>query len=85
MTLREDLRGVKPLDLACAVLMVPVILVGAAVCMQETPGHETRVPQETQVQEMGDAYDETWIWCGERFPYRDDLQDAPQIHVSKTP
>lgn len=70
MTLRDDLRGVSRVDLACAVLMGPVLIWGAVVCLQETQ------VQETQVQEPGDAYEETWDWCGGRFPHREDLQEA---------
>lgn len=76
MTLRDDLRGVSPVDLACAALMVPVLVWGISVGLQEAQVQETQVPQETQVQDAGDAYEETWDWCGERFPYRDDLQEA---------
>jgi len=76
MPWRSELRGVSRVDLACAALLVPVLIWGAAVSLQETQVQETQVPQETQVQESGDAYEETWDWCGERFPYRDDLQEA---------
>lgn len=72
MPWRSELRGVSRVDLACAVLLVPIgIWAGSVVLSQET-----RVPQETQVQEAGDAYEETWDWCGGRFPYREDLQEA---------
>ena len=78
MTLRDDLRGVSRVDLACAALMVPVLLWGAAVGMQETPVQETHVPQETPVQEAGDAYAETWEWCIDRFPGKPEMQEACQ-------
>ena len=29
-------------------------------------------------QDAGDAYRETWQWCTDRFPYREDLQEACQ-------
>lgn len=63
-------------DVACAVLLVPIgIWAGSVVLSQET--RETR---ETQVQEtqVGDAdeYKAVWDWCGVRFPFRPDLQEA---------
>lgn len=76
MAWRSELRGVSRVDLACAVLMGPVLIWGAVVCLQETQVQETQVPQETQVQDAGDAYEETWDWCGGRFPHRADLQEA---------
>lgn len=77
MTLRDDLRGVSRVDLTCAVLLVPTVAVGIFAIAQDAG--ETQVPapvQETQVQDAGETYAETWQWCQERFPYRDDLQDA---------
>ena len=76
MPWRNELRGVSRVDLACAGLMLPVLIWGAAIGLQETQVQETQVPQETQVQDAGDAYEETWDWCGGRFPYREDLQEA---------
>jgi hypothetical protein len=79
MTLRDDLRGVRPLDAICAVLIVPVAAVGISLGInnQTRETQETQVPaQETQVQDAGDAYTDTWAWCQQRFPYRTDLQEA---------
>lgn len=78
MTLRDDLRGVRPLDLVCAVLVVPVAVIGisAGVANQTRETRETQVPAETQVQDAGDAYAKTHGWCQQRFPYRADLQEA---------
>jgi hypothetical protein len=79
MTLREDLRGVRRVDLASAVLIVPTLIFGCSLAMaKDAP--ETQVPvQETQVQETqvpADEYKAVWDWCGVRFPYREDLQEA---------
>lgn len=75
---RDELQGVRRVDLASAVLLVPAIAVSAYLIAQET--QETRVPaQETQVQETqvpADEYKAVWEWCGVRFPFRKDLQEA---------
>jgi hypothetical protein len=77
MTLRDDLRGVRRVDLASAVLIVPTLIFGLAIAQD---AGETQVPvQETQVQETQvpeDEYKAVWDWCGIRFPYREDLQEA---------
>lgn len=75
MTWRHELRGVSRVDLACAALLVPVTLwAGSVALAPETP--ETQVPaHETQVQDA-DGYKAVWDWCGVRFPYREDLQEA---------
>lgn len=78
MTWRDDLQGVRKLDLACAVLLVPVTLWAGSVALTQDAG-ETQVPvQETQVQDAGEMYHKTLEWCIGRFPYRDDLQEACQ-------
>lgn len=79
MTWRDDLRGVSRVNVACAALLVPVSLwAGAVVLAQET--QEARVPaEEAQVQETrgsADEYKAVWEWCGVRFPFRADLQEA---------
>jgi hypothetical protein len=74
---RNDLRGIRRVDLISAALSGPTLAWAGFVLAQDAP--ETQVPvQETQVQETGDAqrYTETWEWCAGRFPYRDDLQEA---------
>lgn len=75
MNLREELRGVRRVDLACAVLMVPIaIWTGTTLLAPDAP--ETQV-QEVQVQVMPrDEYKAVWDWCGVRFPFREDLQEA---------
>jgi hypothetical protein len=78
MTWREELRGVRRIDLACAALLVPVTIWAAVTIAQdaqETPVQETQV-QETQVRGSADEYKAVWEWCGVRFPFRDDLQEA---------
>lgn len=80
MTWREDLRGVSRVDLASAVLLVPALIWGVAIVAQDA--QETQVPvqetqvQETQVQMPADEYKAVWEWCGVRFPFRKDLQEA---------
>lgn len=76
MTLRGELQGVRKLDLACAVLLVPVTIWAGSVAFAQD-AQETQVPaQETQVQDAGDAYKKAYDYCGSRFPYRTDLQEA---------
>jgi hypothetical protein len=74
---RYELRGVRRVDLACAVLIVPTLIWAGTVALAQDAG-ETQVPvQETQVQEtQADEYKAVWDWCGVRFPYREDLQEA---------
>ena len=79
MTWREELRGVRKLDLAAAVLIVPTLALTGYVFAKDAG--ETRETQETQVQETqvtpdADDYKAVWDWCGVRFPYREDLQEA---------
>jgi hypothetical protein len=80
MTWREELRGVRRLDLACAALLVPVTIWAGVVIAQdaeETRVQETQVQvQETQVTPDADEYKAVWDWCGVRFPFRKDLQEA---------
>jgi hypothetical protein len=74
MTWRNELRGIRRVDLVSAVLIVPTLAWAGIVLAQDA--QETQVPQETQVQDAGETYAETWEWCKGRFPYRTDLQDA---------
>lgn len=80
MTWRNELRGIRRVDVVCAGLLVPLsIWAGSVILAQET--RETQAPvQKTQVQEtqVGDAdeYKAVWDWCGVRFPFRPDLQEA---------
>ena len=67
MNLRNELRGVRRVDLACAILLVPIGIWAGSVALT----------QETQVQEtQADEYKAVWDWCGVRFPFRQDLQEA---------
>lgn len=51
-----------------ALLMLAVIMVSGVV---------TAAPLVKQEPEpAGPTYQEVWSWCGDRFPYRDDLQEA---------
>lgn len=78
MNLRHELRGVSRVDLACALALVPVTLWAGSVALAQD-AQETQVPvQETQVQDAGETYHKTLEWCIQRFPYRDDLQEACQ-------
>lgn len=75
MSWRHELRGVSRVDLACAVVMVPIAIWTGTLLAQDA--QETQV-QETQVQVVPDAdgYKAVWDWCGVRWPFRDDLQEA---------
>lgn len=48
-------------------------------------------PREAQVPTAQETYASTWEWCENRFPFRDDLQEAcrwgayEMIPASKTP
>jgi hypothetical protein len=78
MSWRNDLRGVSRVDLACAVALVPISLWAGSLFTTRDP-QEVQVPQETQVQETQETPDEykaVWDWCGVRFPFREDLQEA---------
>ena len=79
MSWRNEVRGVSRVDLASALLMVPVAIWAGCVIAAKDAG-ETQVPvQETQVQETQvppDEYKAVWDWCGVRWPYREDLQEA---------
>jgi len=57
-------------DLAGVIILAAVAFAADA--------HETQVPpEETQVQETHvPDYKAVWEWCGVRFPYREDLQEA---------
>ena len=76
MTWRNELRGVSRVNLACAALLVPVsIWAGVTIADKaQVPVKETQV-QETRVQDA-DEYKAVWEWCGVRFPFRQDLQEA---------
>ena len=77
MTWREELRGVRKLDLAAAALLVPTLAFSGYVFAKDAG--ETRETQETQVQETqvdADDYKAVYDWCGVRFPFREDLQEA---------
>jgi hypothetical protein len=74
MNLRHELRGVRKLDLVSAALLVPTLAFTGYVFSKDAG--ETPVPtQETQVQDADD-YKAVYDWCGVRFPYREDLQEA---------
>lgn len=77
MSWRDDLRGVSRVDLACAALLVPIAIWAGSVAINDA-APASNSTQETQVQEtsVGETYQETWDWCGGRFPYREDLQEA---------
>ena len=76
MSWRNELRGVRRVDLACAVALVPISIWAGSLLLAQDAG-ETQVPvQETQVQETQDGYKAVWDWCGVRWPYREDLQEA---------
>lgn len=72
MTWRDELRGIRRVDLACAALLVPISIWAGSVVLSQ----ETRETQETQVQETRVYYTEVVSWCTGRFPYRTDLQEA---------
>jgi hypothetical protein len=63
MSWREELRGVRRADLAGLGLVITG-LVWAGIAL----------PQETQV--PAEEYKAVWDWCGVRWPFRKDLQDA---------
>jgi hypothetical protein len=73
MTWRYELRGVSRVDLACAVALVPIAIWAGSLALARDAG-ETPV-QEVQVQETDD-YKAVWDWCGVRWPFRQDLQEA---------
>lgn len=79
MTWRNELRGVSRVNLACAALLVPASIWGGSLILSSQQ-QETRETQETQVQETrvqdADEYKAVWDWCGVRFPFRQDLQEA---------
>ena len=79
MTWRSELKGVSKVNLASAGLLLPISIWAGAVLLaqetRETRTEETQV-QETQVTPDADEYKAVWEWCGVRFPFRKDLQEA---------
>ena len=75
MSWREELRGVRRADLAGLGLVITGLVWAGIALPQETQvrTEETQV-QETQV--PAEEYKAVWDWCGVRWPFRKDLQDA---------
>lgn len=77
MTWRNELRGVSRVNLACAALLVPISIWAGVVIAKDAEETQVQKTQETQVQETQvPEYKAVWEWCGVRFPFRKDLQEA---------
>jgi hypothetical protein len=75
MTWRYELRGVSRVDLACAVALVPIAIWAGSLALAKDAG-ETRETPVQETRETPETYKAVWDWCGVRFPFREDLQEA---------
>jgi hypothetical protein len=62
-----------PAAALAAVAIVAAVSMADAREVRETPTQEAQVQEAPLLQ---DEYKAVWEWCGVRFPYREDLQEA---------